>query len=132
MVSRNSHYDYDRRHSGGERVGQTLSRFIFKVSDFINEALVESVLSREPGTKFHQGEPAFNLALAAFVIEQGAVKVELVKISLNLLAIGNELRELVGVETAPFEESREALMHEVHSTDIHGCVFSTGRSDGDC
>ena len=76
-------------HSGGERVGQARSRFIFKVGDFINEAPVEGFLSREPTAYFHQREQVFGLALAAVGIELGAVKVELIKVSLNLFAVGN-------------------------------------------
>jgi len=61
----------------------------------------------------------------------GAIKVELVKVSLNPLAVDNERRELVGVELTPLEESHRAFMHEVHSPCVNGDV-SPAKGCDDC
>ena len=59
----------------------------------------------------------------------GAVKVELVKVGFNLLAVGNERGELVGVERAPLEESHRAFMYEVHRPCVNGDVGRAERGD---
>lgn len=120
----------DIRHRGGERIGEFGSRFIGKVGDFIDEAPFEGFLGREPASDFHQGEQVLRLTLAPGGIELGHIEVELVKVGLNLLTVGDKCSELVGVETAPLKERHRALMHEVHSPGIHRDMGGTERSDG--
>ena len=91
-------------HSGGERVGQTRSGFIFKVGDFIDKAPVEGFLGGEPASDLHQGEKIRNRFAALLGIELGYIEVEFVEVGLNLLTVGNKRRELVTVEAAPLEE----------------------------
>ncbi len=117
-------------HSRSERVGEFRGGFIGKVGDFIDKAPVEGFLSREPAADFHQGEQVLRLALAPGRIELGAVQVELVKVGLDLLAVGDKRGELVGVQTAPLEEGHRAFMHEVHGPGIDGDVDRAERSDG--
>lgn len=66
----------------------------------------------EPTADFHQGEKIRSMLSALGGIGLGAIKVELIKVCLNLLTVGNERRELVAVKTAPFEESHRTLMDE--------------------
>lgn len=70
------------------------------------------IASGEPTADFHQGEKIRSRLSALGGIELGAIKVELSKVYLNLLTVGNECRELVAVETAPLEESHRTLMDE--------------------
>lgn len=116
--------------NGSERVGQTRGRFIFKVGDFIDETPVEGFLGSEPTADFHQGEKIRNRFAALLGIELGYIKVELVKVGLNLLAVGYERRELVAVQAAPLEEGGGTLVNEVHGTRINGDVSRAERSDG--
>ncbi len=101
-----------------------------KVCDFIDKSPVEGFLCREPAAYFHQGEKVFRLALAARGVELGAVKVELVEVGLDFLAVGDERSELVAVEAAPLEEGHRAFMHEVHCPSIDGDTGRAERSDG--
>lgn len=70
----------------------------------------------------------------------GAIKVELVEVGLDFLAVGYERGELSRIEAAPLviaegalqgrEQGHRALMHEVHCPGVNGDMSRTERSDG--
>ena len=91
-------------HSRSHIISEFWIRFICKIGYLVYKTLIENFFGYEPISYFHQGEKVFWLAIVTSRIELGAVKVELIEVSLNLFAVGNEGIELNRFERTPLEE----------------------------